>query len=93
LHEETVDLGKEWGRDLLEGQAVRSGVMHSIFGEPLPRVTKQELDRYTKAVFAYFEELHKKLPKSFQYVGVLLDQNEDLRDKISLLADAEETGE
>jgi hypothetical protein len=86
-HEEAVDLGGNWGRDLLEGQQLRNQVMHSSFGSPLPRVTKQELDRYTKAVFAYFQELRNKLPKSFEYVGVLLEGNKGLMENIAHAAD------
>lgn len=71
--EESVDLGKRWGNDLLDGQVLRNKVMHSVFGEPLERVSKQELIRSAHAVFAYFRELSQKLPTTFQYMNVLLD--------------------
>jgi hypothetical protein len=72
--EEVVDLGKEWGRDLIEGQALRNRVMHSAFGESMARVSKQELIRSAKAVVAYFEELSVKLPLTFQHMKVLLER-------------------
>jgi hypothetical protein len=81
--EESIDLGGEWGRDLLDGHLLRNSVMHSSFGSPMPRVTKQELERYTKAVFAYFEELSKKLPTTFEYMEVLLNQMKSLREKVA----------
>jgi hypothetical protein len=67
--EASIDLSKQWGRDLLEGQDLRNKVMHSVFGETLPRATKQELVRSAKAVFAYFEELIIKLPTTFNHIG------------------------
>ena len=70
--EEFIDLGKSWGKDLIYGQGLRNHVMHSAFGEPLVRVTKQELILTAKAVFAYFEELATKLPRSFEHMNVLL---------------------
>lgn len=70
--EESIDLGRQWGEELLEGQVLRNCVMHSPFGEPLARVTKEELVRSAKAVFSYFEELATKLPTSFQHMSVLL---------------------
>lgn len=83
LREESIDLGGECGRDLLEGHLLRNSVMHLSYGTPLPRVTKQELSRYSKAVFAYFEELSKKLPTSFQYMEMLLNEMKSLREKIA----------
>jgi len=70
--EEGIDLGKQWGKDLIEGQALRNSVMHSAFGEPLARVSKEELIRSAKAVFAYFEELTVKAPATFAHMKVLL---------------------
>ena len=70
--EEVIDLSRQWGKDLIEGHLLRNRVMHSAFSEPLSRVSKEELVRSAKAVFSYFEELAAKLPKSFQYVTVLL---------------------
>jgi hypothetical protein len=67
-----VDLGREWGKDLLEGKTLRDRVMHSGFGQPLSRVTKEELIRSAKAVFAYFEDLVSKSPVTFDYLGVFL---------------------
>jgi|SRR5579871_6184250 hypothetical protein len=90
-HEQVVDLAKVWGQDLLEGQRLRNQVMHSSFGVALPRVTKQELNRYMEAVFAYFEELREKLPKSFEYMGVLLEDGKALMEKIARAADERET--
>jgi hypothetical protein len=83
LAEENIDLGKEWGKHLLDGHQLRSKVMHSSFGNPLPRVTKQELARYTRAVFSYFEELATKLPTTFRYVETLLENREDLEKRFT----------
>jgi hypothetical protein len=80
--EESVDLGKQWGKDLLEGHIQRSRVMHSNFGHSLPRITKQELTRYTKAVLAYFEELRLKLPTAFHHMEVLMDDATELRQSL-----------
>ena len=91
-YEQVVDLGKGWGQDhLLGGQRVGSQVMHSSFGVALPRVTKQELNRYMEAVFAYFEELREKLPKRFEYMGVLLEDGKALMEKVARAADERET--
>ncbi|MGC2773526.1 MAG: hypothetical protein WA232_17660, partial [Candidatus Sulfotelmatobacter sp.] len=76
--EENIDLSKQWGKDLIDGQALRNRVMHSAFGEPLARVTKQELIRSAKAVFAYFRELAIKSPTTFQYMNLLLKSKPDL---------------
>src|ERR1039458_8017482 len=73
--EENIDLSKGWGKDLIAGQALRNRVMHSAFGEPLARVSKEELVRSAKAVFAYFQELATKLPITFEYMKVLLDRD------------------
>jgi hypothetical protein len=81
--EGSIDLGREWGRDLLEGQDLRNKVMHSAFGEPLPRVTKQELVRSAKAVFAYFEELTVKLPITFKHIDLLLKNTTELSATVS----------
>lgn len=70
--EMSVDLGKEWGKNLLEGKMLRDRVMHSGFGQPLARVSKEELIRSTKTVFAYFEELVTKSPVTFEYLTVFL---------------------
>jgi hypothetical protein len=76
--ETSVDLGKQWGKDLIEGQALRNGVMHFAFGEPFPRVSKQELIRSANAVFSYFAELVSKLPTTFLYMGKLLESKPQL---------------
>ncbi len=70
----SIDLGKQWGKDLIEGQTLRNKVMHSAFGEPLPRVTKDELIRSAQAAFAYFDELALKLPITFEYMNFLLKE-------------------
>jgi hypothetical protein len=70
--EEVIDLSKQWGKDLIDGQLLRNRIMHSAFGEPLSRVTKQELIQSAKAVFAYFEELAVKFPATFEHMNVLL---------------------
>lgn len=75
--EESIDLSKQWGKDLIDGQSLRNRVMHSAFAEPLARVTKQELIRSAKAVFAYFEQLAKQSPATFQYIEVLLKAKPD----------------
>jgi len=67
-----VDLGRQWGKDLIDGKALRDAVMHSEFDQPLARVSKQELIRSAKAVFAYFEELVAKSPVTFEYLSVVL---------------------
>lgn len=72
--EESIDLSKQWGKDLAEGKALRDRVMHSAFGEPLVRVSKAELVRSAKAVIAYFQELATKLPLTFEYMQVFLDR-------------------
>jgi hypothetical protein len=76
--EEGIDLSRQWGKDLIDGQVLRNRVMHSAFAEPVARVTKQELIRSAKAVFAYFEELATKLPTTFQHMNVLLEAKPDL---------------
>ncbi len=81
--EETVNLSRQWGQDLLEGQDLRNRVMHSAFGEHLPRATKHELVRSFNAVFAYFEELTVKLPTTFNRVGLLLKDTTELSTEIS----------
>jgi hypothetical protein len=78
--EVTIDLGKQWGKQLIDGQAFRNRVMHSAFGEPLARVTKKELIQSAEAVFAYFEELVIKLPVTFQHMKLLLEAKQDLLD-------------
>lgn len=78
-NEQAVDLSKQWGKDLLDGQALRNRVMHSPFGEALPRVPKEELVRFANAVFEYFQELATKMPTSFQHLPVLLKVKPDLR--------------
>jgi hypothetical protein len=70
--EASVDLGKEWWKDLDAGKTLRDRVMHSGFAQPLARVTKQELVRSAKAVYAYFKELATKSPTTFEYLKVLL---------------------
>jgi hypothetical protein len=70
--EATIDLGKQWGRDLFTGKVLRDRVMHPAFGQPLMRVSKEELIRSSKAVFAYFEELSKVWPQTFEYLTVML---------------------
>ena len=70
--EATVDLGKQWGNDLLAGKTLRDSVMHPAFGQRLARVSKEELIRSSRAVFAYFEELSKVWPKTFEYLAVML---------------------
>jgi len=86
--EEAVDLSREWGKDLLDGQALRSRVMHSDFGAPLPRVTKAELARYAEAVLAYVRELSQKLPVSFNYVEVLLQDADHFQKEFRQQADS-----
>jgi hypothetical protein len=81
--EESIDLGKQWGKDLLEGHVLRNKVMHSAFGESLPRVTKQELIRSAKALFAYFEDLTVKLPATFQHMKTLLDDKTEFGEMLS----------
>jgi len=76
--EESIDLSKQWGKDLIDGQVLRNRVMHSAFAEPLARVTKHELIRSAKAVFAYFQELTIKSPVTFQYMNLLLKSKPDL---------------
>jgi hypothetical protein len=79
----SVDLSKQWGNQLLAGNELRNNVMHSQIGQPLPRVTKRELLVSSKAVFAYFEELSTILPRSFEYVKLLLAPARELVDKFS----------
>jgi len=81
--EESVDLGKQWGKDLLDGHVLRNKVMHSAFGQSLPRVTKQELIRSAKALFAYFEDLTVKLPTTFQHMKTLLDDKTEFGEMLS----------
>jgi hypothetical protein len=69
---ESIDLSTQSGKALLDGQDLRNKVMHSGFGEPLARVTKEELIRSARAVFAYFEQLTLKLPVTFQHMKILL---------------------
>ncbi len=76
--EVSIDLSKQWGKDLIDGHDLRNRVMHSAFAEPLARVSKQELIRSAKAVFAYFEELVMQLPTTFQHMNVLLKKKPDL---------------
>jgi hypothetical protein len=68
----SIDLSKQWGKDLIDGQTLRNKILHSAFGEPLPRITKDELIRCAQAVFSYFDELALKLPVTFEYMKVLL---------------------
>jgi hypothetical protein len=70
----TIDLSKQWGKELIEGQTMRNVVMHCAFGKPLERVTKNELVRSAKAVFGYFEHLAAIAPKSFQHFSILLNR-------------------
>jgi hypothetical protein len=79
----SVDLSQQWGNELLDGNELRNNVMHSKFGQPLPRVTKRELLVSCKAVFTYFEELSTILPRSFDYVRLLLGPAKELVDKFS----------
>jgi hypothetical protein len=81
--EVSLDFGKKWGKNLIDGHALRNKVMHSAYGEPLPRVTKSELIRSAEAVVAYFEELRAKLPTTFQYVGILMKSGSELLKKVA----------
>ncbi len=73
-----VDLGRQWGKDLIVGKALRDRVMHPAYGQPLERISKTELIRSAKAVFAYFEELAKMWPETFEYLSVMLETKPDL---------------
>jgi hypothetical protein len=63
--EQSIDLSRQWGKDLIEGQALRNRVMHCGFAEPLARISMQELVRSANAICAFFEELAVKLPSNF----------------------------
>src|SRR5439155_25697967 len=79
----SIDLGEPWGNELLHGNDLRNNVMHSRLGQPLPRVTKRELFVSFKGVVTYFEELSRILPRSFEYVKLLLEPAKELVDRFS----------
>ena len=75
--DEGIDLSKQWGLDLIQGQTLRNLVMHSAFGEPLVRITKEELVRSARAVFDYFEYLAAK-SHIFEYMNIFLRNKPNL---------------
>ena len=69
----TVDIGTAWGEQLQKSHDLRNCVVHAPPGEPMPRVTRDELRAAGDAVRSYFGELLQKAPETFKAQGVLLN--------------------
>jgi len=69
----SVNLSDQWGRDLLDGYAMRSAVMHSTPEQPMPVVSKPELRRSARAIRSYLEALALGLPNTFKYIRIFLE--------------------
>jgi hypothetical protein len=67
-----ITLSGKWGADLLSGYTLRSAVMHSIPGQQMPVISKNELKRSALAVRSYFASLAGNLPKTFGFMHTLL---------------------
>jgi hypothetical protein len=67
-----ITLSNKWGADLLLGYTLRSSVMHSIPGQKMPIISKDELRRSALAVRSYFASLADNLPKTFGFMHTLL---------------------
>jgi hypothetical protein len=70
-----IDLGGAQGQALLQGHGLRNQVMHSSPGIALPRVSKEELVKYSEAVRAYFSELATHAPKAFGHMRIFLNDS------------------
>jgi len=62
----TIDLGNEWGEQLLKSYLLRNAVVHAPPDKPLERVSLLELRAAAVAVRSYFEELVRKAPETFK---------------------------
>jgi hypothetical protein len=78
----SINLGTAWGEQFLSGNKLRNAVMHSSVGEPMPRVSKEEMKNATEGVIQYFDELAKNVSGTFGYISTLL---KDLMSCLSML--------
>ena len=86
----TLQLGTQWGMQLLEPYLLRNAVVHAPPDKPLARVTLLELTEAVMAVKAYFEELGRKAPETFNAQVTLLPAFEiPSEDAIKALIQAE----
>lgn len=68
-----IDLSKQWGEHLLQGNEIRSKLVHSPIGVSIPRVPLGDLLLYARAMKSYFTELCSASPTVFQVHATLLD--------------------
>jgi|SRR5579859_3972754 len=64
--EVVVNLGQQWGEQLMKGHELRNRLIHMPIGEPVERVSLIELLTAAKAVKAYFSELVAVSPQVFK---------------------------
>lgn len=68
-----IDLGQQWGEQLLKGHDLRNRLIHTPIAEPIERVGLMELLAAAKAVKCYFSELVSVAPEVFKAHAVIIE--------------------
>ena len=71
-----VNLGQQWGEQLMKGHELRNKLIHTPVGEPVERVSLMELLAAAKAVKAYFSELVSVSPEVFKAHAAIMNSFE-----------------
>jgi hypothetical protein len=68
-----INLGQQWGEQLIRGHELRNRLIHPPISNKVERVTLTELLAAAKAVKSYFAELATVAPEVFKVYGAIVD--------------------